>query len=437
MKSGLYGQRLSLTEELKAATFTAHARLQTAPFFEALAACRLPLESYVGQLRALAIVHGVLERALAASRDERVAAVWSPAMRKLPRLQRDLRFFEPRAIPDLREASDVATDIAEELRLQTLDRPLDLLGALYVLEGATLGAQALRPLYARAFLLDGGQGLAYLGAYEGSARSHWAEFRRRMDALILKESEREQVGLAAAGLFARFESLYRSLYPVRAASRTFLATSINPEAGRHPVPDDERELRAALNAADDCWARFPYLEARYGERGRRFARSDAAWLATLYAYESGQILQQVRWLGRVLAGRGMPTLILQDQLRSLAGELSAAVPEREVEYDRLTQAAEDLVQSRRRHLDDDQVEALARDFEQRAGADPGGLSLAGELMCCAVADELGGAEKAVESLCAWLLDPGRFSPAWIDAGEQTLREARARARTPQSEGARK
>lgn len=43
MKTGLFGQQLSLMEELKSETFLAHAQLQTAPFFQALAACQLPL----------------------------------------------------------------------------------------------------------------------------------------------------------------------------------------------------------------------------------------------------------------------------------------------------------------------------------------------------------------------------------------------------------
>ena len=81
MKPGLFGQQLTLMEELRAATCLAHSKLQTAPFFQALAACQLPLESYVGQLRALAALHGVLEQALESSPEERVASVWNPDMR--------------------------------------------------------------------------------------------------------------------------------------------------------------------------------------------------------------------------------------------------------------------------------------------------------------------------------------------------------------------
>jgi len=162
MKTGLFGQQLTLMEELKASTFPAHARLQTAPYFQALAACQLPLESYVGHLRALSGLHGVLEQALESCPDQRVASVWNRDMRRLPRLLQDLRYFEPRAVADLKEAAGAALKIAESLRLRSMEQPLSLLGSVYVLEGSMLGAVVLRPLYARAFLLTGQEGLSSL-----------------------------------------------------------------------------------------------------------------------------------------------------------------------------------------------------------------------------------------------------------------------------------
>ena len=108
MKIGLFGQRLTFTEELRAATFGAHARLQAEPYFQALAACQLSLESYVGQLRALAVIHGALEQALDHSDDSRVASVWTPGRHRLPRLLEDLRYFAPRAVSDLREAAEAS-----------------------------------------------------------------------------------------------------------------------------------------------------------------------------------------------------------------------------------------------------------------------------------------------------------------------------------------
>ena len=431
MKTEPFAQQLSLMEELKAATQPAHRRLETAPFFSALAACQLPLESYVGQLRALALIHSVLEQALASCADPRVGSVWNREMCKLPLLQNDLRFFEPRTVADLKEGVDAALNAAEQLRLLSIERPLALLGCVYVLEGSTLGATVLRPLVARAFLLTGEEGQAYLHNYGPEVQARWVQFQQRMNLLYLSAEERGQIVKAAGDVFQQLDSVFRALYPFPPESKTFLVTSINPEAGRHAVPADVREVQAAIRAGDICWERYPYYEQRYGERGRRFARSDAAWQATLYQYDPAQISQQVRWLSRVLAGRGMPSFLLDDQLEILVQELAAAIPEKRSAYEKLLPAAAELRESRRRHLTDAQIEVLATGFDRTVGPEwSGRLPHTGTLLGCAVADELEGSELAVESLRAWMTDAARFPAAWITAVEATLAEARAEARAP-------
>jgi heme oxygenase len=432
MKTGP-AQQLSLMEELKAATQPAHRRLETAPFFSALAACQLPLESYVGQLRALTVIHGVLEQALASCADPRVGSVWNRAMCKLPLLQKDLRFFEPRTVADLKEGVDAALNAAEQLRLLSIERPLALLGCVYVLEGSTLGATVLRPLVARAFLLTGEEGQAYLHNYGPEVQARWVQFQQRMNLLYLSAEERGQIVKAAGDIFQQLDSVFRALYRFRPESETFLVTSINPEAGRHAVPADVREIQAAIRAGDICWERYPYYEQRYGERGRRFARSDAAWQATLYQYEPAQISQQVRWLGRVLAGRGMPTFLLDDQLEILVQELAAAIPEKRSAYEKLLPAAAELRESRRRHLTDAQIEAIATGFDRAVGPEwSARFPHTGILLGCAVADELEGSELAVESLRVWMTDAARFPAVWITAVEATLAEARHHASSKRS-----
>lgn len=429
MRTGLFGQQLSLMEELKAATFSGHTRLQTPPFFAALAACQLPLESYVGQLRALAAIHSVIEQALANGLDERFASVWNSGMRKLPLLQSDLRYFEPRTVADIREAMEAALSTADELRLRSLEDPLALLGWLYVLEGSTLGAAVVRPMVARALLLTGDEGLAYLHSYGDEVHHRWAEYKQRMNALSLNAEERGRVVQAGCQLFAKLETIFCALYPFQPESKTYLVTSINPEAGRHPVPADAREVQAAVKAGDVCWQRYPYYGQRYGERGFRFARSDAAWLATLCQYPPAQILQQVQWLGRVLASRGMPTLLLQVQLEILVAELAAAVPDRTGEYEKLLPATAELQMARRKHLTDDLIDAMASDFDRAVGAEwSTRLPDTGALLCTAVADELAGNENAVASLQAWMTDASRFPAEWIAAVEATLARARREAR---------
>lgn len=59
------------------------------------------------------------------------------------------------------------------------------------------------------------------------------------------------------------------------------ARDLNPEAGRHEVTMDGRELEAVRRASDRSWSEFPYYDARFGERGRRFSLSDGAWIVTL------------------------------------------------------------------------------------------------------------------------------------------------------------
>jgi heme oxygenase len=431
MKRGLYGQLLTLTDELKVATFGPHVRLQEVPYFQVLVACQLPLESYVGQLRAWAALHGVLEAALAASTHPALAAVWRADLQKVPLLQQDLRYFEPRAVADLREAAEESLRAVEQLRLLALQQPVALLGWLYVLEGSTLGAQVLRPQLVRAFLLPDADGLAYFSSYGPAVHAHWAGFQQRMNDLRLTPAEAAHVAAAATECFNRLRGIILALYPFQPESKTYLVTSINAEAGRHPIPTDPREVEAALRASERCWARFPYFEARYGERGRRFARSDGAWLASLCQFEPTQIHQQVRWLGHVLATRGMPTLLLQVQLEILGEELAAVRPERTAEYEKLLRAAAQLHATRAERIGDAPLAALAHEFDQAVGPEwSRRLPDAGRLLAAAVADERSGYPGTVASLIQWLADPTRFPAAWIAAVQATLAQAEGQAPSP-------
>jgi hypothetical protein len=265
----------------------------------------------------------------------------------------------------------------------------------------------------------------------------WTQYQQRMNALDLSAGDRERVVQAAGGLFVQLETVFQALYPFRPESKTFLVTSINPEAGRHPIPADAREVQASLRAADRCWHRFPYLAQRYGERGWRFARSAAAWQATLYPYDSALIGQQVRWLGRVLAARGMPTVLLQAQLEILVEDLTSAIPEKQAEYAKLLRATAELHDARSRHLTDEQFEEIAGQFDRAAGPEwSTRLPHTGALLVCAVVDELDGYDGAVDSLRPWLTDAVRFPAEWVAAVEATLDEARRHTRRPDEAAAR-
>ncbi len=76
----------TLMIRLREATREIHARLEALPYPQALERRELPLESYVGHLRAMAVVHGVLEHELRAERDSRLGTVWLENMRRFSRI---------------------------------------------------------------------------------------------------------------------------------------------------------------------------------------------------------------------------------------------------------------------------------------------------------------------------------------------------------------
>jgi hypothetical protein len=190
------------------------------------------------------------------------------------------------------------------------------------------------------------------------------------------------------------------------------------------VTGDPRELTAAERAGERSWAAWAYYEHRYGDRGRRFTRSDSAWIATLPGWPASVVERQVRWLGTLLAARGMPRLLLEEHLRILHEELVAAVPERVLEYASLLQAAEGLRSERETYLPESELRVLETGFRDLLEQPTEDDLRAGALIAAAVADERAGVPRAVASLMAWLADPARFPAPWLAAVERTLGRAR-------------
>lgn len=84
-----------IMKRLKEETKDYHVKLESLPYFNALIEHKLPLECYVQQLRALSIIHGVLESEIASTQNSTVNDVWRDELRKLPLLEEDLFFLSP------------------------------------------------------------------------------------------------------------------------------------------------------------------------------------------------------------------------------------------------------------------------------------------------------------------------------------------------------
>lgn len=203
---------------------------------------------------------------------------------------------------------------------------------------------------------------------------------------------------------------------------------LNSAAGSVPVPSDPREVAAAVRASEVVWRAVPYFGFRYGERGKRFGHSDCAYFLTLLGYDQETINRQVEWTAGVLSQRGMPSLLLERQLRVL-GRILGREPLGGDRGEPLIRAADALREARQRRLGDDQIQQLGREFAERAGFPGHRLVIGmGVLLAAAVADELGGMRRAAASIEEWATDPTVFPSNWIDAVRSTLAAARQAAK---------
>jgi heme oxygenase len=400
--------------ELHAATQTVRARIDGLAYSQQAAAGTLAIARYASFLRALHAVYSELEHTVATSPLE--------SLRSSPTLLTERRSELARDLANLgvdRNGVDApvlrALVLGQWIRLDTARAPEALIGHLYALEAAQLQCVTLSPEFTRRSELRSG-GLRYL-ASKADRTLRLADF----DPFIASVPAREHAILAAQHALEGIEAILGVL--ATGQYDDVLAGALNPDAGTHPVPTDVREVQAALAAGERSREDWPYYEARYGERGLRFTRSDSAWLVTLAREGADTAKRQITWLGRVLATRGMPRYLLESHLRVLREQLVASVPERAAEYDVFEELAKQMASERHAVLSDTDFEKLARGFVGGSGG-PLADYEAGTLLVAAVMDERCGIDGAVESLCRWLDEPARVSQQWRDAVQRTLVDAR-------------
>ena len=245
---------------------------------------------------------------------------------RLVHLRKDLSVFDKLFIPDIQAAIEHTRKIAEKIRLYRVEQPTDLIGILYVLQGTTLGNNVHLPDILKAFGSQTSGTAYYYTGYGHETSKYWKAFSHTMNAFPIDQDGCKRLIQVVLDFFDQLETLLATLYPIQNAKMVLTASMLNPEAGDHAIPSDVREIEAAVAAARRCREEFPYFDERYQERGKSFAKSDAAWLTTLVALPQAQLLSQVEWLGRVLGNRGMPSITLERQLELLYEELSMAVP---------------------------------------------------------------------------------------------------------------
>lgn len=177
---------------------------------------------------------------------------------------------------------------------------------------------------------------------------------------------------------------------------------VNPEAGDVPFPTDANEIALAEQAAKLIWRACFYFEHRYAARGRRFGASDAGYLVVIASHSAPIFHDQVDWLARVLAARGMPSCLLELQLRILARcgyrqNWSGAAMAEAGALQLLDIRRKWVSEARELHIQSICVQARVYPVHRWNS----GLGL---LIASAIADEAGGVAPSTAPLFGWLLE---------------------------------
>jgi hypothetical protein len=215
-----------------------------------------------------------------------------------------------------------------------------------------------------------------------------------VDQNLIESEALDSARRGAIDAFECFSKVFDALQ--HHPEREVAASAVNPEAGDHPVPQDENLARIADDVGKKCHAAFGYLCRRYGSRGEAFARSDGAWMVTLGEIPILRAHKRIDWLAKLLSARGIPSLCLEQHLGMLHEALSNAHALPQNEPDRLLQLAHRVGARRRAVITEADWNKL---IEIRVPAlDPLGAAT----IISAIIDQRVGLAPCADSITGWL-----------------------------------
>jgi len=402
----------TLSTVLKAATAATHSQLDGLPYFRALQDGSLPKLSIVSFLRSLSIVHAVVERNLATVSNPKIGELFKLAGPKLSAVCADLNLLRADGLPSIAPAIRHALQFGDDI-LRGSDNPWFLVGALYALEGSQNGGAVLAQSYTRCLTATSAR-LTYIGSYGSDTPAHWDSFMRCLDSLVVADKESALIVNSAKSSFEWIANICASLYPFAENDLMHHVTEINFEAGDHAIPQNPLEVELALRAGRRAWEQYPYLQCRFGERGKRFTNSDSCWLVTLTHMPVEMVTKNLIWLRTVLSTRGLPAVILETHLREISRALRLEFGEHMDGHQRFDQFLSNLELERKKICGEQDLSHLVEGFEQRFSSCPGfRVKSAAQLITSAWIDERSGITGSLSATQDWFASSSRFSTEWI------------------------
>ncbi len=199
-----------IRRQLRDATHAEHARLNRHPLLLGLTRPAYSLASYCLVLRAYHFFYQRLEAAIDAALAAGLSRFAYAPRRKLPWLVEDLRHF----------GIDPAVDrIAAGILLPApaLTDEGRLLGALYTIEGSSLGGMVIVRHLAANLGLDASRGARFFTGYGPQVMPLWAQFEAFLSDNLRDAEARQGALLAAKSTFAMMETVLDE-YLVRSQS---------------------------------------------------------------------------------------------------------------------------------------------------------------------------------------------------------------------------
>ena len=411
----------TLHQSLKKQTVDLHEKAHQIPYISNLLKGSIPLESYIGHLRAAAIIYGTLEQQLSTMQKIDVSLFLNGYTPKLPCILADLDYLNAKEVKDIMPAVSNALHIADKILMYSEKSPFKLLGFLYTLDGSLNGGSVFMKHLSEQFNLKGSNGLSYFSVFNGEFKHFWSNFTEKLNTLITEDQAKDEILSGSREIFNDIMGIYECLFPIDEKQLGNHITSLNPEAGNFPISTNPLEIKAAITAGFRCWNEFSFFEKRYGDRGKRFTVSDSVWLVNLCDLSQELANNQVVWLAKYLAGRGMPTFTEEKHLEYLYHELVKLIPENEAKYRKLLYASVELKKQRTEKLpltDFENSNSMFHKLWCELKVTDAPMENTGKLIASSVADHRNGIGGTEHDYRSWITNPALFSQNWIMAVEK-------------------
>lgn len=184
---------------LKEETLQAHLALEKLMFGEKLRAEKLELQEY----RKLILVHFFVVEAIERALQEEgwmqfLGGLMYEKRRKLPALQADLQVLG-------------ISEPSNPVEIDFFKTAPQVLGALYVVEGSTLGGEIIHRKLRKSASLSTLQAFNYFGVYGNAIRENWINFKNYLGENIHNPQELQLAVEAANKTFVLYSQVFRML----------------------------------------------------------------------------------------------------------------------------------------------------------------------------------------------------------------------------------